>query len=174
MNYFEFYGLEESFEIDAGVLKKKFYELSKKFHPDYFAGEDEEIRKDALEKSTMNNNAYAALNDADKRREYILRLRGLIDEKAKDAVPQDFLMEMMEINEELADLDENRNEKLKMKIEKKLYETEQSLDKIISPELKKYSSASSDDKKSILKKILDYHYKKRYLLRIHESLSRIQ
>lgn len=174
MNYFEFYGLRESFEIDADMLKERFYEFSKKFHPDYFAGEDEASQKDALEKSTMNNNAYAALGSADKRREYILRLHGLIDEKAKEAVPQDFLMEMMDINEELAELNTKQDEKLKMKIENQLHETEQSLDKKISPELKKYSSATGDDKKSILKKILDYHCKKRYLLRIHESLNRIQ
>src|SRR5882757_2028101 len=69
MNYFEFYGIPESFNIEPGTLKKKFYELSKLYHPDFYAGEDEAKQQEILELSTLNNKAYQVLSDPARRME---------------------------------------------------------------------------------------------------------
>src|SRR5882757_9336366 len=105
MNYFEFYGIPESFNIEPGTLKKKFYELSKLYHPDFYAGEDEAKQQEILELSTLNNKAYQVLLDPERRMEYILKLHDLVSEGAKPQLPADFLMEMMDINERLMEVD---------------------------------------------------------------------
>src|ERR1700761_5230210 len=105
MNYFEFYGLHESFTLDDSLLKKKFYQLSKEYHPDFYANEDETKQQEILELSTLNNKAYQTLSDPAKRLEYILRLHNLVSEGAKPQLPSDFLMEMMDINERLMEVD---------------------------------------------------------------------
>jgi molecular chaperone HscB len=98
MNYFEFYGIAESFSPDEALLKKKFYQLSKEYHPDFYANEDEAKQQEILELSTLNNKAYQTLSDPYKRLEYILRTHELLLEGAKPQLPSDFLMEMMDIN----------------------------------------------------------------------------
>jgi molecular chaperone HscB len=53
MNYFEFYGITETFKPDAAQLKKQFYALSKQYHPDFFANEDDTKQQEILELSTL-------------------------------------------------------------------------------------------------------------------------
>src|ERR1700760_6148 len=105
MNYFEFYDIPESFAVDVPALKKKFYELSKRYHPDFYANEDEAKQQEILELSTLNNKAYQTLSDPGKRLEYILQLHDLVSDGAKPQLPADFLMEMMDINERLMDVE---------------------------------------------------------------------
>lgn len=52
------------------VLKKKYRELSKKWHPDKFATKSEEEKQEAEEKFKEITEAYNTLSDADKRRQY--------------------------------------------------------------------------------------------------------
>src|ERR1700712_331465 len=106
MNYFEFYGIHESFTPDTALLKKKFYELSKKYHPDFHANEDDAKQQEILELSTLNNKAYQTLSDPYKRLEYILKSHDLLLEGAKPQLPADFLMEMMDINERMMELED--------------------------------------------------------------------
>src|SRR5471030_3307088 len=108
MNYFDFYGIPESFTPDTPLLKKKFYELSKKYHPDFYANEDDAKQQEILELSTLNNKAYQALSDPAKLLEYILRLHDLVSEGAKPQLPSDFLMEMMDINERLMEVEDTQ------------------------------------------------------------------
>src|ERR1700744_989440 len=105
INYFEFYAIPESFNPDQAALKKKFYELSKQYHPDFFANEDEAKQQEILELSTLNNKTYQTLSDPAKRLDYILRLHNLVADGAKPQLPADFLMEMMDINERLMEAD---------------------------------------------------------------------
>src|ERR1700744_4949692 len=107
MNYFEFYGIPESFKLDEGLIKRKFYELSKEYHPDFHANEDDEAQQEILELSTLNNKAYQTLSSPAKRLEYILKLHDLVSEGAKPQLPADFLMEMMDINERLMEIDDS-------------------------------------------------------------------
>nr|WP_199082508.1 Fe-S protein assembly co-chaperone HscB [Pedobacter sp. ASV19] len=105
MDYFELYGLSLSFNPDPAVVKQKFYELSKKFHPDFYIMESQEKQEEVLELSTLNNKAYQILSDPQKRLHYILELKGLLTEGENYVLPQSFLMEMMEVNEALMELE---------------------------------------------------------------------
>src|ERR1700744_4735735 len=106
INYFDFYGIPESFHPDVAALKKKFYELSKQYHPDFYATDTDEKQQEILELSTINNKAWQALSDPAKRLEYILRHHELLVDGAKPALPGDFLMEMMDINERLMEIED--------------------------------------------------------------------
>src|SRR6186713_3186445 len=99
MKYFDLYQLPVSFFVDEEKVKKKFLELSRKYHPDFFVNETEEKQQEMLELSTLNTKAFQTLSDFDKRMKYILGDKGLISEGERYELPAYFLMDMMAINE---------------------------------------------------------------------------
>ena len=98
MNYFELFDIKLSFDMCKPTLTKKYYVLSKKYHPDRFTLAGEEEQREALTKSTEVNKAYKILKDEPSRIRYILELLGKAPEEGKETMSQDFLMEMMDIN----------------------------------------------------------------------------
>ena len=63
MNFFEFFKIPISLEPDLAELKRKYYLNSRKYHPDHFTMDSEEIQEEALEMSSLNNKAYKTLLD---------------------------------------------------------------------------------------------------------------
>src|SRR5690606_29777763 len=113
MNYFELYEIPVSFHPDKEIIKKKFYALSKTFHPDRFTLADEAAQQEALEKSSLNNQAYKTLINDYAILKYILELKGVLEAEEKYNLPPDFLMEMMELNETVSEyeMDEDAQKK---------------------------------------------------------------
>src|SRR5438309_1312149 len=103
MNYFELYELPVQLIIDKQVLKKKFFELSRQFHPDYFTQQDDATQQHALEKSALINKVFKTFSNRDETIKYVLELKGLLSENEKFDLPPAFLMDMMELNESLAE-----------------------------------------------------------------------
>jgi molecular chaperone HscB len=168
MNYFEFYGLPESFEIDAALLKKKFYELSKKYHPDFYASESAEKQEEVLQLSTLNNKAYQVLSSPDKRVDYILRQHNLLAEGDKYPLAPAFLMEMMDINEQITDAED---EATINQIKASVKEASDSLEAELAAQTNGFDTKNEAEKAVALKKVLDIYYRKKYLLRIRESFN---
>ncbi|HWZ14388.1 MAG TPA: Fe-S protein assembly co-chaperone HscB [Mucilaginibacter sp.] len=167
MNYFEFYGIKESFTPDVALLKKKFYELSKQYHPDFHANEDDTKQQEILELSTLNNKAYQTLSDPYKRLEYILRTHELLVEGAKPQLPADFLMEMMDINERLMEIEDA--EQLGH-LTAEVLAVEGDIKQKIDSATRGYGDLDDTAKESRLNEIADCYYRQKYLLRIKESL----
>ena len=168
MNYFEFYGFPESFDIDADLLKKKFYTISKQYHPDFYANEDDAKQQEILELSTLNNKAYQTLADPDKRLEYILRSHNLLAEGAKPQLPSDFLMEMMDINERMMEVDDETE---LGHITAEVLAIEGDIDEGIAGLTAGYETLHDTAKADRLNKITDFYYRQKYLLRIKDSLN---
>lgn len=168
MNYFEFYGIPESFTPDTALLKKKFYELSKKYHPDFHANEDDEKQQEILELSTLNNKAHQTLSDPYKRLEYILRTHNLLEDGAKPQLPSDFLMEMMDINERLMEVDDANQ---LGHITAEVLAIEGDIDESIAGFTAGYEQLDDTAKEDRLNKIADCYFRQKYLLRIKESLN---
>jgi molecular chaperone HscB len=107
LNYFEVFGLARRLEIDGAELQRRFYELSRRHHPDFHHGASPEAQAEALAASARLNAAYRALRDPIARIEYLVRLEeGQETREAADAKPQaprELLAEMFEIQESLAD-----------------------------------------------------------------------
>lgn len=170
MNYFEFFGLPVAFQISETELKRRFYGNSKKYHPDFYTLESAEKQSEILELSTLNNEAYRTLADFDKRMKYILEMKGILAEEGKNEIPQDFLMEMMDINEGLMELEFDFDTANYQQILQQIETQEKAIYEEISSIIEYY-----DDKKATaeeLSSVRDYYLKKRYLLRIRENLAK--
>ncbi|MDT3401856.1 Fe-S protein assembly co-chaperone HscB [Mucilaginibacter terrae] len=168
INYFEFYDIPESFNLDEAALKKKFYALSKQYHPDFYAGEDEAKQQEILEISTINNKAYQTLSNPAKRLEYILKQHDLVSEGAKPQLPSDFLMEMMDLNERLMEADDA--EKL-AEIRAETLVVEDDLNTQLQALTTDYESLNDTAKNDRLNHIADIYFRQKYLLRIKDSLN---
>ncbi|AIU67751.1 co-chaperone HscB [Vibrio coralliilyticus] len=105
MNYFELFGLPSQFQLDGSLLSSQFRELQKRFHPDNFASASERDRLMAVQKASEINDAYQVLKKPLSRAEYMLAENG-VDIRGEQQTMSDpmFLMEQMELREELEDI----------------------------------------------------------------------
>ena len=158
MNYFELFDLPVGFKIDRGKLAQKFFELQKKYHPDFFAQGTEYEQEQALEISSQLNKALKIFKNEEETIKYVLQLKGLLEEEEKYQLPPAFLMEMMELNEELS---ENSAQQIN-EIEKGLFAA-------VEPIIENYADATCNT--ADLLKLKEYYYKKKYL---HRILDRIE
>ena len=102
MNYFEFFDLPRHLAIDLKDLEKRFYALSRKYHPDLHARKSPEERQQAEESTALLNDAYRVLRDPIARAGYLLKLEGFdIGEQTTKDVPPELLEEIFELNMEL-------------------------------------------------------------------------
>ncbi len=90
--------------IDQGILRRLYYENSRKYHPDFYTLEPEKQQEEALRQSTLNNEAYKILKDGEKRLRHLLEVKGAIKDGDKEILSQVFLMEMMDVNEAIMDV----------------------------------------------------------------------
>lgn len=169
MNYFEFYGLPLSFVLDAADLRKRYYQISRETHPDFHTQATVAQQAEMLDRSAHNNAAYNTLNDPDARMRYVLTLKGLIgDEQNLPVLPQDFLMEMMEINEALMELEFDPSGY--SKVLEQLESVEKALNQAVTEDVEHWTDGPGQEER--LMRIREFYLKKRYLLRIRENLSK--
>jgi molecular chaperone HscB len=170
MNYFDFYTIPITFKVDAAALRQTFYANSKKHHPDFFTMESVEKQAEILELSTLNTQAYKTLSDFDRRMKYILELKGIMAEEGKNTIPQDFLMDMMDINEALMELEFDFDPEAHKKVLTDVELIENQLFTDIQPLIENYQNDTN--REGVLEEIKKYYLKKRYLLRIRENLTK--
>lgn len=169
MNHFEFYDLPVQFYLDEGSLKKKFYELSRKHHPDQHTLAPAEVQAENLRQSSQNNEAYKTLKDFFKRFKYVLSLRGTLAEDSRnEKLPQDFLMEMMDINEEVMDVQMQDDPDKKQKLLQTIFEMERNMFTEIRPALVKHDANTEEDHD--LSAAKEFYLKRQYLQRIQANL----
>lgn len=105
MDHFEVFGLPRRLGIDIAELQRKFYELSRRGHPDFHQHESPERQAEILEASARLNAAYRALRDPLARIDYLVRLEEGRDTRegstVKPKAPPELLEEMFEIQEAL-------------------------------------------------------------------------
>src|SRR2546425_9525037 len=107
MDHFEVFGLPRRLAVDTAELQRKFYELSRRYHPDFHQAAPPEEQVRALEASAGLNAAYRTLREPITRIEYLVRLEEGRDTKegatVKPKAPPELLEEMFEIQEALAE-----------------------------------------------------------------------
>lgn len=171
MNHFEFFGIPISFSVDEAAVKRQYLLNSRKYHPDFHTLADEEAQNRALEMSTQNNEAFKVLTDPDARMQYILSEKGLLgSENTQGSLPQDFLMDMMEINEAIMELEFDFSPEQFETAMNRLLKLENDLNTAIGPLLNTWTEQTNQPGQ--LEKVRDFFYKKRYLLRTKENLSK--
>jgi len=170
-NYFDFYDLPETFQPDEAALKRRYYALSREYHPDFHATESAEQQQEVLRISTLNTNAYRTLSNADLRMAYILEQHGLLEE-GKQTMPPDFLMEVMELNEQIMELEFEPDPEVAGRVDAEVNALTDTLDAGIEPVLAGYPGLPVEARIQALRQVQTYYLKKRYLLRIRESLTK--
>lgn len=172
VNYFEFYNIDECFHPDLAAVKTKYYELSRKYHPDRYTLADTGEQAEMLRLSSINNDAYKSLKDEYATMKYLLLLKGVVEEEEKYNLPPDFLMEMMDLNEVVSELEmEPENDELKARAQQMIDEQLQQWKEDTEPLTKAYDKG--DKSEALLSKIKDRYYRKKYLLRISNRMNSI-
>ena len=161
MNYFELFDLPVSMKVDRSSLAKKYFELQKQFHPDFYTQADDADQTAALEKSSMINKALKTLQQPDQTIQYVLQLKGLLSENEKYELPPAFLMEMMELNEKLVEEEADSFKKEVTGLEDELYSEVKDI-------IENYDDETITTEK--LLKIKEYYFKKKYLHRILDRI----
>ncbi len=167
-NFFAFYDLPFSLHVDQGHLRKKFYEFSRKYHPDFHTQASGDVQAEILHKSSLNNKAFETLADQNKRIKYILEYKDLLVE-GKNAIPQDFLMEMMDFNETLMELEMDFDLEAKSLLHQNLTKLSEELFQSIR-ELDEPNIILDD---ASLEKLKDYYLKNQYLKNLFGKLEEL-
>ncbi len=106
-NYYDFFEFEPKLKLDTDLLQKRFYELSRQWHPDRFSRKSASEQADALEATSILNDGYRTLRDPVKRAEYLLTEEGFpIGEQRSKDVPPELLEEVFDLNMTLEELKE--------------------------------------------------------------------
>ena len=109
MTFFEFFELPRNLVIDLKDLEKRFYTLSRKWHPDMFARKSEAEKQQSLDATALLNDAYRVLRDPIRRSLYLLKLEGFdIGEQGTKDVPPELLEEVFELNMAIEELERGR------------------------------------------------------------------
>src|SRR5258708_15505043 len=104
-DYFGLLGLPRKLNVPEEQLQKRFYELSRRLHPDVFTRKSETEKRYALEASSILNDAYRTLRDPLKRANYVLKQEGFdIGEQRSKDVPPELLEEVFELNMALEEM----------------------------------------------------------------------
>lgn len=101
---FELLGVDARFDLDLPALEKRHRDLSRTLHPDRYAGSPAAERRQALNKAIEVNEAWRTLRDPIRRAESLCeRLHIPVDASSYPPAAPEFLMEMMEVREALAE-----------------------------------------------------------------------
>lgn len=110
-DYFSFMGVPRRLGVDLHELERRFRDLSRQFHPDYFYNASPTERLASLERSSYLNDAYRTLKNPSARIEHLLALEGLppaTSDEGGAKVPPALLEEVFALNEELDEIRELR------------------------------------------------------------------
>jgi len=107
-DYFNFFGLQQQFNIDLPALDQAYLAIQKEVHPDRHARGSETEQRLAMQMATLANTAFQTLKNPIQRGLYICQLHG-VDAKLETntAMPTAFLMKQMEWRESLDEQSED-------------------------------------------------------------------
>ena len=166
VNYFELFEIPVQLKVDKQTITGKFFELSRKHHPDYFVNQPEEARSEALERSSQLNKAFKTFQSTDETIKYVLQWKGLLEEDEKYQLPPGFLMEVLEINEQLMDAEEDPE--LRSGLQFEIGNLQSEIYEPVKEIIEHYREGVTTEKE--LLQVKEYYYKKKYLDRIKRQL----
>jgi len=121
---------------------------------------------DAIDQTSVNNEAYRILSDPHLRLKHILEIfNGPMDE-SKMQLPKAFLMDMMDINEEIEFVSDENRASLHEKI-KSLIQSEEDHYNIIIQNFDK-----QDHSEEVLRKLEEFYFKQKYYYRMLQNMNR--
>jgi molecular chaperone HscB len=104
MNYFEFFTIQQQFNVDLTALESNFRAIQSASHPDRFVTASTAEKLTSMQTATLANEAYLTLKSPALRAAYLLALQGIDATPATNTkMPHDFLMQQMEWREAIED-----------------------------------------------------------------------
>jgi molecular chaperone HscB len=102
--------LAPAFALDDLALERAYREIQSQVHPDRFAHAGDAERRASLQWTTRVNEAYRTLKDPVQRAKHLLELHGVdVAFETNTAMPNDFLMQQLELREALEEATARRN-----------------------------------------------------------------
>lgn len=178
VSYFEFMELPLKLDIDLAALEKTFYRLSRLFHPDFYQNRPNSEQRAALERSATLNKAYTTLKDPTRRAEYLMKLRGFEQSTEKNRVPQDLMVEILELQEQLEEFQSSEGgerERLAQALRAgvcELKERRAELGKRLEELFPIHDRAGEDRRAEILLEMRETIDRSNYLFRIVENIEK--
>jgi molecular chaperone HscB len=103
--FYSFFGIDETLSLDLADLQTRFYDLSRKLHPDRYGRKPPREQQYSVEATSILNDGYRTLRDPVKRAEYVLKQHGFdIGEQRSKDVPPELLEEVFELNMALEEM----------------------------------------------------------------------
>ena len=167
MNYFDLFQIPVQLHVDKSTLPPKYFELSRKYHPDFFVNGSDEEKAHALERSALLNKAFKTFQDPGATIKYVLQLKDLLQEEEKYELPPGFLMQVMEINEQL--MDKTDDPAIKPGLQSAIDDLQAEIYDPVKEIIENYQEGITSEKE--LLQVKEYYYKKKYLDRIHRQLA---
>ncbi len=172
MNYFERYGLPVSLKVDRDVVKKKYYELSREFHPDFHSLSGADEQAETLQVAADVNKAYKTFNNPDETIRYVLRLKELLQEEEKYNLDPVFLSEVMDINEALMELEMEPQNAALEEAESNVHELLNKIYSDVADIIENYQESTATEKE--LLRVKEYYFSKKYILRILDKIGQLR
>lgn len=109
-NHFELFGLQPGYALDLEKLERAYRDIQARIHPDRFAQSGDAERRASIEWTTQVNEAYRILRSPVQRGKYLLDLQGVdVAFETNTAMPAEFLMQQMELREQLEEALEGKD-----------------------------------------------------------------
>jgi len=119
LNYFDIMGIKRDYNVENEEIHRKYRELQKMLHPDKFGNKSEKERQISENLSSLINKAYSTLAHPLKRGMYMLQLKGISIPEGTTSLNPEFLIEIMERNEEIENAIKDNDKVLKLAKESK-------------------------------------------------------
>lgn len=172
MNYFELFEIPVRLKVDPKSLSARFIALSRQFHPDYHAQADEAAQAEALEKSALLNKAWRTFQQPDATIQYVLELKGLLAADEKYALSPDFLMEVMELNEQLMELQFEPDPVQLAAAGEQTAALQAKIYRDVEAIIEHYQESTGSEKE--LLQVKEYYYRKKYLDRLAAKIRELK
>jgi len=110
VDYFTVVGLPRNPVVDEAALTLRYYDLSRRLHPDLYHTGTAEEKEASLQNTALLNRAYRTLRDVVQRGQYWLELQGEQLGRDNNRVPSALAALVFEVQEKLAEARDNRAE----------------------------------------------------------------
>ncbi len=186
-DYFAVLGVARTLRLDASDLERRYRQLSRECHPDYFHNAPPAERRASLERSSSLNAAYRTLRDTAARIAHLLEVEGVAARESPNGnggAPASLLEEVFALNEEL---DEARRlratgapepewrariERARRPIEARRVEHESDLD-ALSARWDELAGAADTDRQQVLAALRDRLLERNYITNLLADVERM-
>ena len=127
IDHFDRLGLPRRFVVDTAELERQYLARGRAVHPDYHQLASAAEKQASLELSAALNEAYATLRDPFRRAEHLLALHGGPSASEQKQLDPAFLMETLELREEIEEVKATGDAARRAEIEQRLTETSDGL-----------------------------------------------